>query len=321
MSKVSRNDGKGKQIFCGIDLHERKMMVGTAVDRGPVTYRELGTDEAGVGALVEWLRGLKRMHGGSEVRTAYEASGSGFWLADELAGAGLGVAVLAPTHLPTSPHQRSRKTDKRDVERILEVLRGHELAGNGLPSVWVPPAAVRDDREVVRCRLRLREDLGRVKNEIGGFLRRHRVKMPEGLRTRWSRRHLLWLRSLSSGFAAGALRSICGVGMLTAMVFLTELGELGRFSSRRKLGSYLGLAPRSWESGETADRKGHISKLGPSRVRKVLNQAAWSRVRHNAEARAWYQARTPRGKFKTKTITAQMRRLGILMWHTALAAA
>jgi len=56
------------------------------------------------------------------------------------------------------------------------------------------------------------------------------------------------------------VKRIKGVGMLTAMVFLTEVGEMGRFQNRRRLGSYLGLAPTSDESGEVTDRKGHINK-------------------------------------------------------------
>jgi transposase len=230
-----------------------------------------------------------------------------------------------------------------------------------LPSVWVPSAAVRDDREVVRRRLGLREKVTRVKNEVSGLLRRYRLKKPEGLKTPWSKKYVLWLRSVAAEldwgashhllsllreyeFLAGecrrveeemvalseaeryakpvaALVELCGVGLLTAMVFLTELGELSRFRNRRALGSYLGLTPRSWESGEASDRKGHISKLGPPRIRMVLSQASWTRVRHDPESGAWFKRRTPGGKNKKKVITAQMRRLGILMWHTALEAA
>ena len=48
----------------------------------------------------------------------------------------------------------------------------------------------------------------------------------------------------------------CGVGVLTALVFLTELGDLSRFTNRRQLAAYLGLVPSSYETGKTNDRKG-----------------------------------------------------------------
>ena len=46
---------------------------------------------------------------------------------------------------------------------------------------------------------------------------------------------------------ADALQKLKGVGLLTAMVYLTEMGDLSRFSNRRQIGSYLGLVPTSNE--------------------------------------------------------------------------
>jgi transposase len=112
-----------------------------------------------------------------------------------------------------------------------------------------------------------------------------------------------------------------GVGVLTAMVFLTELGDLHRFSNRRQVGSFLGLTPASHESGENADHKGHITHQGPSRVRKVLCQAVWSRLRVNPSEQHAYErlvARNPRNK--KVAVVARMRVMAIRMWHDGLAA-
>lgn len=358
VSEVARD---GKHIFCGIDLHERSMLAGVALDRGEVVYYSLSTDDGGIGRLVSILHCFRDENPGSRVWASYEAGGCGFRLSDILEGEGFDVSVLAPTHLPMSPKSRSNKTDKRDALRVVEVLRGHVLAGNDLPVVWKPCAELRDDREIVRMRLRLREDASNVKNQIHGLLRRYGIKKPDGMKENWTKKHIRWLHSLETVLNDGAgsvlmsllrqldfyegeimeveqdlinlseaeryksrveaLTQIPGVGLLTAMVFLTELGDLSRFRNRRKLASYLGLVPRSWESGEQGDRKGHISKLGPSRVRKVLNQAAWSLVRWDDGWRKWFKDRTPGRKYRKKMITAVMRRLGIFMWHTAVSVA
>jgi transposase len=50
--------------------------------------------------------------------------------------------------------------------------------------------------------------------------------------------------------AFGKLKLISGVGTLTAMIFLTEIGNLNRLANRRPLGAYLGLAPAAFESGD-----------------------------------------------------------------------
>ncbi|MHC4601572.1 MAG: IS110 family RNA-guided transposase [Planctomycetota bacterium] len=118
--------------------------------------------------------------------------------------------------------------------------------------------------------------------------------------------------------ASRALTRLPGIGTLTAMVFLTEMGDLGRFRNRRKVGAYLGLAPSSFESGEKDDRKGHITREGPSRIRKVLNQSTWARIRFVDRVKEHYEGLILRNpKQKKIAVVALMRRLAIQMWQVA----
>jgi transposase len=113
-----------------------------------------------------------------------------------------------------------------------------------------------------------------------------------------------------------ALRKMPGIGLLSAMVFLTELGDLTRFPNRRKLAAYLGLAPSSFESGEADDRKGHITHEGPPRIRKVLNQCTWARVRLVERVNRKYESMVFRNPKKKKiAVVALMRCLAIEMWQ------
>lgn len=109
-----------------------------------------------------------------------------------------------------------------------------------------------------------------------------------------------------------------GVGTLTAMTFLTELGDLARFANRRQLAAYLGLVPTARESGNCDDRKGHITRQGPARVRHVLCQASWAALRCSPGWRETYD-RIKRGSQKRSkiAIVAVMRQLAITMWHAA----
>lgn len=118
--------------------------------------------------------------------------------------------------------------------------------------------------------------------------------------------------------AVQELLTLKGVGVLTGLVFLTEMGDLTRFDNRRQIGGYLGLVPSLDQSGEVDDRKGHITRQGNSRVRKVLCQAVWSRVRTDAQEREWYHAVVARNpKHKKIAVVGAMRRLAVLMWHVA----
>lgn len=119
--------------------------------------------------------------------------------------------------------------------------------------------------------------------------------------------------------AAAELQKLIGVGLITTMTFLTELGDLTRFGNRRQLASYLGLCPSSFESGEVDDRKGHITRQGPSRLRKVLCQAAWSAVRNDEHTAAdWRRICGKKKQQGKKAIVAIMRKLGIKLWRIAL---
>ena len=121
--------------------------------------------------------------------------------------------------------------------------------------------------------------------------------------------------------AEALVKELTGVAVLTAMVFLTELGDLRRFRNRKKVGAFLGVVPTSNESGENNDHKGHITRQGPARVRKVLCQAAWARIAFNKEEQKVHARIVEKNPKKKKIATvACMRRLAIRMWRMALEA-
>lgn len=121
--------------------------------------------------------------------------------------------------------------------------------------------------------------------------------------------------------AVAALQKLPGVGLITTLTYLTEMGDLTRFSNRREVAAYVGVCPSSYESGEADDRKGHITRQGPGRVRKVLCQAAWAAVRLDQQTRdTWVRIQGNKPGRGKKAIVAIMRKLAILMWHRALGA-
>jgi transposase len=121
--------------------------------------------------------------------------------------------------------------------------------------------------------------------------------------------------------AVRELTALSGVGVLTALVFLTEMGDLRRFANRRQVAAYLGLAPSCFESGRTNDRKGHLTRQGSPRVRRALCQASWASVRHDPREKAAYARIAEKNPKKKKiAVVAAMRRLAVRMWHRGLRA-
>lgn len=115
------------------------------------------------------------------------------------------------------------------------------------------------------------------------------------------------------------LVAMTGVGVVSAMVFITEMGgELRRFDNRREVGAYVGVVPASHETGQRDDCKGHITRQGSSRLRGMLCQVTWARIRHDAHERAVYERLLSRNrKKKGIALVACMRRTLIRMWHAA----
>ena len=108
--------------------------------------------------------------------------------------------------------------------------------------------------------------------------------------------------------------TVPGVNVQTAATFMAAVGDIGRFSSPRKLVSYLGLDPRVRQSGSSPARHGGISKAGTSETRHMLGEVAWKVMQTPGPLRAFFErVRARRGPQVAATATA--RKLVVLFWH------
>ena len=347
-----------KYIFAGIDLGDKNSVTRIAVDREKGERLGFVNTRGGRARLFKELNRQADQAGGAKILLAYEASSCGFVLRDEAQARGMICWVLAPTKMEKSVEQKRNKNDDRDADDVLEKLRGHVLAGNRLPTVWVPDVETRDDREVLRTRLALSEKQTQVKAQIQMLLKRYGLEKPADLGSTRSKQYGQWLEQLSVSASLGwgtrqslasllrqlrgieqemenldklvrqlgsqprhkpiveALMKEKGVGLLTALVYRTEIGQARRFRRGRHVGKFVGLTPTSHESGQQQDRKGHISRQGPPRLRKVLCQASWVHVRYDPHSRAVYQRLVAKNPKKKKiALVAVMRRLAVRLWH------
>jgi len=351
-------------IFVGCDSHEKTLVNKIAHNDGPLESKKFGASRTGRQKLMEYLTERSRQAGGAQVVVVYEASGQGFILCDELTAAGFRCHVLAPTKIERSSKQKRNKNDDRDAARLLDVVRGHYLAGTHMPAVWIPDLQTRDDREPVRARQDLSEKQTRVKTQIQMLLKRHGMEKPEGVGTSWTKGYRHWVEAIGQNGPAmqsglrQALTSLLrqlqfledeitrmdraleeladtprrkpiveellkenGVGVMTALKYVTDVGDFKRFRRGRQVGAFFGLAPSSHESGESQDRKGHITREGSPSARKILCQATWNRVQHDKGERDVYQRLVDRNPKKKKiAVVACMRRLAVRLWHIGLQA-
>ena len=297
-------------VFVGIDLHSKTARVAVlrGWDRDFYDERTLPAD------VVKIRRYLQRLGKHGEVRACYEASGSGYVLQRALAKAGISCVVVAPSLIARKPGER-RKTDRIDACKLARQLRNGDLV-----AVRIPTQAEESVRELVRCRQSVRSEIHRSRQHILKLLARRDVHRPQGRAWtvafwQWLRKlelpgpdqmalrtylqlldmKLLYLAELDAELERLAqqpeyrervarLRCLRGIDTLTAMVLVTEIGDVQRFASARQLMSYVGLAVAESSSGETSRRFG-LTKTGSARCRHVLVEAAWHYLRQPNRSR------------------------------------
>jgi transposase len=327
-------------LHAGLDLSRKKLDVCLLSDGGE------HLDQLAVPPDVDSLRTLTRrieevhhepvcaviesMTGARLVHDALEACGRSVELADAQR-----VKGLAPL---------ACKTDKID-SKVLAILSHRDL----VPAIWLPAPRVREERELARFRLHLVKhksalkcrihstliDFGRacpVTDLFGAEGRRllDRLEVPEPRRSNVTASVRLIddledqiadiNRRLKEGHAdhpyIPLLLSVPGIRWVLAFTIAAEIGQIERFSSPEKLAGYTGPCPRVNQSGEK-DRRGSLSKHGPTYLRWALLEATMHALKHPAHAERYQRNKRRLGRQRGARV-AQIdiaRRLAHALWH------
>lgn len=258
--------------FIGCDAHEKYSVFVAVNERGEASEAvRVGHDRE------QYRQFLERLPAGSQI--ALESSGHYYWIVDEMEAAGHHPRLAHPLEAKKRMGKTGKKTDKVDANGLGILLR------NGtLPEVWIPPAELRDQRELLRLRMFLVQQRTRLKNRIQGALARYNIQIEvqdvfgvEGRRRLGMRlgelpehtRQSVGLELVTLDFVeiqieevekrleaimqvtaeADLLKTLPYVGRILSMVMTLEIGRVERFPSAAHLASYAGLVPRVHSSG------------------------------------------------------------------------
>jgi transposase len=290
------------KFFVGLDAHKDSTSI-AACEAGRDPSRFVGT----IGPDVQTLfKVLAKAGDPTQVSVVYEAGPTGYGMYRELCQRGYRCEIVAPSLIPRRPGDRV-KTDRRDCARLAELSRAGELK-----PIWVPDEAHEAMRNLWRARedavgMRLK-----TRQQLKAFLLRHARRYPG--KTSWTKSHERWiadqrfdhqadrivlaeyqlavqsaeqrvqrlttaLTEAAQGWrfepVVAALRALRGIDTVSAIGLVSEIGDIGRFSSARQLMGYLGLVPSEHSSGNSIHR-GSITKTGNAHARRLLTEAAWS---------------------------------------------
>lgn len=109
------------------------------------------------------------------------------------------------------------------------------------------------------------------------------------------------------------MTTIPGVGIVTAITVLAELGDLRRFASGRQLAAFAGVSPRRHESGSSVRGRTSMCKKGNPTVRSVLYMSALTTKRLPNGMATIYERLIANGKAPKAALGALMRKQLLLM--------
>jgi transposase len=343
--KKNRVNEERESLFVGVDVHKKNWMVSIVDEEWKLKKK---TSIPGNSAsLLHLINGF----GNCDVKVCYEAGGFGFGLYDDLTTAGIDATVIAPSMTPKRAGDRV-KTDRRDSENLATKLAKRELTEICIPDITRrahreiirgydqvkkerqrvmnqiksfltcqsknPPSGIKANwsRKYVtwlKEKLKFEKDVdGCLRFRLDQLIEQYEFLREQEKKVKSKIDELCELPQYEEKIEA-VKENIKGVGSLTILRLLLEVGDFSRFKNSRKFTSYLGLTPSEHSSGEK-DRRGSLTGYGNRSLRSALVEVSWVVLRYSNSFRHTFRTLSYRIG-KNKAIVAIARKLAIrLFW-------
>ena len=321
MDKIKTNF-EGQTVYVGMDVHKASWNLGIYLND---VYVKNVHQKPNPDILHNYLQ---KHFPGAIYKAAYEAGKFGFWIQRQLSSRGIECLVVNPADIPKSQKDSLQKTDKRDARNISLRLQSGVLRG-----IHIPDEQQEADRLFFRHRKRIWKDLTRCKNRIKGCLAFSGIDIPEQYdNASWSHNFINWLKELDCKQVSRRtaldymikqmeflrhellsisnairkmmreqryktnyylLRSIPGIGPLTAASLLVEIGDVKRFLTFNHLNSFVGLLPMEHSSGQS-ENKLCLTVRKHRQLRSDLVESAWTAKRTDPAMALYFQEQIKR---------------------------
>ena len=304
------------KLFIGMDVHKKSWTVHFKTD---LFDNKTVTMPAEPTSLINYVN---RHFGGHQISCCYEAGCCGYWIARALQQQGWQVKVVNPADVPRINKQDWQKTDKIDSRNLCKHLSDDNLKG-----IYIPDEEQEQLRSLFRRRIHLSRQLRTIKNHIKSQLLYYGIKLPEQYdNPNWSRDMKAWISNLQWKYNSAAesiksrmkqldflwyeelhisnvlraycrrshkkdyylLKSVPGIGGITASAILSELGDIRRFNRLDELAALVGLVPGIYQSSNNTINLG-LTKRSNYQLRSLLVEASWVAVRTDMALQQYYR--------------------------------
>lgn len=317
-------------MFVGLDLHKNYLQAAVVDDRGTLLKEEriLNRDED-----IEAFSNALLKDGRTEI--VIESS-STWYHAYELLSKNHHVVLSNPVKTKAIASAKV-KTDKVDALTLANLLRGGYI-----PECYIPSKHIMDLREMVRYRASLVRMRVSAKNKVHAILLMNGIKIEgkpftrefvEELKKVGDYRvdgYLAVIRSLNEQIhsvsrtirkeaiedeSTKLLKTIPGIGYYSALLILSEIGDIDRFPDSHHLCSYAGLTPSTHSSGGVMYH-GTITRAGSSYLRWILTECTKAHIRtqKDSDLTKFYRELAKRRGGSKATVASASKLLRIVYW-------
>src|SRR2546427_2270688 len=319
-------------MFVGLDLHKNYLQTAVMDDQGRLLSQERipNRDEN----IEEFAS--KRLRD-SHAEIVIESS-STWYHVYELLSKNQNCHVILSNPVKTKAIASAKvKTDKVDALTLANLLRGGYI-----PECYIPPKRIMDLRDMVRYRASLVRMRVSAKNKVHAILLMNGIKVEgkpftkefvEELKKIGDYRvdgYLAVIRSLNEQILSVSrtikmeaiedestklLKTIPGIGYYSALLILSEIGDIDRFPDSHHLCSYAGLTPSTHSSGGVTYH-GSITRSGSRYLRWILTECAKAhiRTRRDSQLARFYTRLAKRRGGSKATVAAASKLLRIVYW-------
>jgi transposase len=322
----SNSDGRISNMYIGMDLHKKYLQVAVVDEKGKVMKNsKIDNDLDEIGKFFNDVNN-------QDAKVVMESSGVWYNIYEYLSEQ-KHLDVVLSNPLKTKAIATAKiKTDKLDALKLADLLRGGYIA-----ECYIPDKKTMGLRELVRHRLALVKTRTRMKNKIHGiilmkgvritgihpFTRKHIEKLKE-IKDYRIDGYLRMIESLDSEIndvsrkiktcvsendIAKLLMTIPGIGYYSALLIVSEIGDITRFPDSHHLCSYAGLVPSTHSSGGITYH-GSITKIGSRYLRWVMVECVRAHIRNykNTSITKFYE-RLAKIKGNSKAVVAAASKL------------
>lgn len=352
MNKYSKSKSDGKlcsnnsMMYVGMDLHKNYLQIAVLDEKGKVIRNsKIDNDIQKIGTFFDQIKNNKKKD--DDDRNYYNhqkivmESSCVWYNIYEYLSEERNLDVILSNPIKTRAIASAKiKTDKLDAVKLASLLRGGYIS-----ECYVPNKKTMELRELVRHRIALVRMRTRLKNKIHGIMLMKGMRINNNSTARFTIEYINKLQALNDyrinaylhlidsfdheikqvskqiavyakeDDIAKLLMTIPGIGYYSALLLISEIGDINRFCDSNHLCSYAGLIPLTHSSGGITYH-GKITKTGSKYLRWIMVECVRSHIRTQPESnitKFYYRLAKKKGNAKA-TVAASSKLLKIVYW-------